>query len=408
MALYYLKESDDGGTPVAPTALVKPKDISSPILSIAFGSIILLATFVQLLGLTWLFEEHLFLSLPPSILPNYPPTPAIRPLELPATNGTLASLDVAMALRGLGKLHPARILIAGKVTSDKESEQLLLGVLNTIRAEGIDIIQVQESSPAAEYHSVALCRYDLPYWISAPLRLESVPGKISNKGQYCFLPASADPSGALQLFAETNHGEIVGSIWWEIFREISRLGSMKPSPDISPVWLLGGRLLVFPERSPVFLTDRGSLPLKESRSDKVKSPTPRLENFLLGIEQKERGEKSAPFDMQWNDGLVVLCQESDLSSLETLQQLESQRAWRHLSWITQIVIGVGCIILLLIGVRSRRTPSLILAVLVTVTTLAATMLALRHGILIPWLAPAFVTLGLLVREALPRFPRSPR
>ena len=104
MALYYLKESDDGGTPVAPTALVKPKDISSPILSIAFGSIILLATFVQLLGLTWPFEEHLLLSLPPSILPYYPPTPAIRPLELPATNGTLASLDVAMALR-LSLIH---------------------------------------------------------------------------------------------------------------------------------------------------------------------------------------------------------------------------------------------------------------------------------------------------------------
>ena len=216
----------------------------------------------------------------------------------------------------------------------------------------------------------------------------------------------------MQLFAKTSQNEVVGTTWWEILREIARPSSVQLSPNNSPFWLLGGRLLAFPDRSPVFLTDRGSLPqkeLKDSGSNKLNHPPPdsipRLEEFLLGIEQKERGDNSASFDMQWNDALVVLCKESDRSSLVTLQQLESQFAWRHLSWVAQILLGMGCMILLLIGLRADRKTMLMLAALITVATLASAMLTLRHGILIPWMAPALVSLGLLIQGVFHKFPR---
>jgi len=56
--------------------------------------------------------------------------------------------------------------------------------------------------------------------------------------------------------------------------------------------------------------------------------------------------------------------------------------------------------LLVIGLSSGSIPSLILAVLTTAATSALFLLSLRHGILIPWLGPAFLSLGLLIRGML--------
>ena len=397
MALYYLKETDDREVPVSRSRKKHTGRVSAfPIVVLCM--IIALISLLQLLGLTWPLEERLLQAIPPSFL--LPPmTPAIRLLELPSLDGTLSSMDVAMALRGLGKLHPSHILITPKITRDQESTDLLPGVLNTIRAEGIDVVLPKNpDSPAAEYHSVPLCRYDPPSWIGVPLSLESVPAQLSNKEEGCFLPMSTAPLQGIQLFAQTNHGEVIGSVWWEVLRKTvwrDTGGSM--NHDV-PIWLLAGRLLVIPGHAPIFLTKRGMIPILESGSSPLKSVT--LDDFLLGIEQKEQGKISADFETVWNDALVLIGASSDRSFAGTLHQLEARLSWRHLTWINQLLLSMGCILLLLIGLSAGRIPSLILAVLTTVATSAIVLLSLRHGILIPWLGPAFLSLVLLIRGML--------
>ena len=408
MALYYLKESDDVETPAAPTALVKPKDISSPILSIAFGAIILLATFVQLLGLNWPLEERILQILPATWITkihgeeNFGPKIAL--LEMSPVEEAFPALDVAMALRGLGKLHPARILIAGKVTSDKESEQLLLGVLATLRAEGIDVIQSQVPSEATRYHSIPLCRYDPPNFFHLGTHWVTLPGSISNKEQGCFLPSDLNSSGtsqftseSLQLFAKTTQGEVVGSTWWYVIKEELEeketgvgieIPSMKKQDTL---WLLGGRLLLIPKRFPLVLTADGSLRTKASSLVNSSS----LEDFLLHAEQKERGEPTSSYDSAWNDALVILGKKSDQPFLSILQKLVSKLAWKHLLLSTQLLLCTACIGLFVTGQYCKRITSLIIALFLMLGTLAAIAITLSHGILFPWLTPVVTTLLLM-------------
>ena len=62
---------------------------------------------------------------------------------------------------------------------------------------------------------------------------------------------------------------------------------------------------------------------------------------------------------------------------------------------SQLVLGVGCVLLLLVGVRSGKSSSLILAAALVVVTVIATMITLRHGILIPWLPQMVTALAIL-------------
>ena len=399
MALYYLKENDGTKEPIAPSVGSRPGSLF-PFLIVAFCTMILLAGFIQLLGLTWPLEERVLQKIPSSILPKLPSKPALKLLELPSNDGSLASLDLAMALRGLGKLHPAQILIAGKVILDQESASLLPGVLHTLSAEGINVIQARESSPVTEYHSVTLCRYDPPTWISDPLSLERIAGKLSNKEEGCFLPIATLPPLGIQLFAQTKNGEVLGSVWWEVLREIIYTDAGDSVNHDLPVRVLAGRLLVVPHHTPIFLIKSGMIPILKSGLTSLKSVT--LEDFLLSIEQKERGEKSVDFDTAWNDALVIIGTSSDRLLVGTLQQLESRLSWRSLSWINQFCLTLGCIFLLLIGVRGGRITALILALVTAGATLAAIIFSLNHGILIPWLAPALLSLGLLIRGMVPK------
>ena len=399
MALYYLKETDGDKELVPSLGGNQPRGLFA-LLIVASFTIILLASIMQLLGLTWPLEGRLLQKIPPCILPKLPPAASLRLLELPSTHGSISSLDVAMALRGLGKLHPAQILIASNVIMDQESAPLLPGVLQTIRAEGIDVIQAREFSKDTGYHSVPLCRYDPPSWIRLPLTLESVPGKISNKGEGCFLPRETDPPKGIQLFAQTGNGEVIGSVWWELLRKIVWEDKDDSMLHSLPIWLLAGSLLVAPGHTPIFLTQGGMIPILETGSSTLQSVT--LDDFLLGIEQKERGEKSADLDTVWNDALVILGTSSERPFVGTLQQIDMRLSWKHLSWVHQLFLAVGCLLFLLIGVISGRIPSLILAVLTIVATTAIVLLSLRHGILIPWLGPVFLSLGLLIRGMLPK------
>jgi hypothetical protein len=62
--------------------------------------------------------------------------------------------------------------------------------------------------------------------------------------------------------------------------------------------------------------------------------------------------------------------------------------------ISQLLLGLGCILLLLVGARSGKTVSLTLAPALVIATVIATLITLRHGILIPWLPQLLSALAL--------------
>lgn len=393
MALYYLKESESPASLSSPAVEPVVRRPIHPLISILLSLIILITSLLQFLPLTWTLEESLLQRIPKRYLPISPAPPSLVLLELPATNEGIASLDVAMALRGLGKLHPGRILLAGKVIGDEQSGQLLDGVFKTINAEGIEVIQGHEDSDqagTAEFHSVPLCRYDPPLSILPHQKLRVVTGKLSNREHGCFLPVSNVPSTGLELFAETPRGEAVGSLWWEVLRDI--MGT--PEVGSSPVWLLGGKLLYFPNRPPMLLGKEGYLPISNGVAMTPKSMT--LEDFLLGIEQKERGETSSEFESVWGDSLVFIGKESDRQSLGTLAQISSRLLWRKLSIIWQLIIALGCITALWIGAIGGRFYSISLAAILPVATMIAYGLSVHEGLLIPWIPPLATSLFLLL------------
>lgn len=402
MALYYLK-GDDSSSPTETSAPRAPTSNDrrgvQVITLLALSFVILLTTILPLFPITWSLDERMLHHLPQSILGNPPVVPSIRLLELPVIDGVFSPLDVALTLRGLGKLHPATILIAGKVAEGPQSDQLLQAVLNTTRAEGIEVLKAHAPAGNSTYRSVPVCRYTPPFF--SRISLETIPGKISNKDQGCFLPSRASSSQGIQLYAETAQGEVVESIWQELLEEM--ISAKKDGDrDALPVttassWLIAGRILIFPNHSTLLLKESGSAPLITKGTN---SPTPvnpktiTQEDFLLASEQRERGEKSPEFDALWNDALVVIGQDSDLSTVSTLQQLAARLVWGHLSMISQLLLGLGCILLLLVGARSGKTVSLTLAPALVIATVIATLITLRHGILIPWLPQLLSALAL--------------
>jgi len=417
MALYYLK-GDDSSPPAETSAPLPPSGKGGRgvqvISLLALSFLILLTTIIQLIPITWALEERMLHHLPQTIHGNPLIVPSIRLLELPTTDGAFSPLDVAMTLRGLGKLHPATILIAGKVAEEPQSDQLLQGVLNTTRAEGIAVLQAQIPAGNSTYHSVPLCRYTPPFLTRSPL--ETIPGKISNKDQGCFLPSPVKSSQGIQLYAETSQGEVVESIWQELLEEM--ISSKKDRerdalPKITASsWLIAGRVLIFPNHSTVLLKESGLVPLITKGTNSPNAVTPKTitqEDFLLASEQRERGEKSPEFDALWNDALVVIGQDSDLSTkstVSTLQQLAARLVWGHLSFISQLLMGLGCILLLLVGARSGKAVSLTVASTLVIATVVATLITLRYGIMIPWLPQMVTALALWGLSFYPH-PRQP-
>lgn len=395
MALYYLK-GEEGSNDKESIALPPVTDhLPNPFLLVALCFIILLATILQFFAITWPVEERIIQYLPRIVLSNPPATPFVRLLELPATEGAFSPLDVAMTLRGLGKLHPSEILIAGKIADDPESNQLLQGVLNTTRAEGIGVLQAQVPHNNSTYHSLPLCQYTPPF--VTPLVLETIPGKISNKDRGCFLPPAISTSQGIQLFARTSQSEVAGSIWLELLGYLIA-GNKDATQKVTPSpWLLAGRALILPRHSTLLLNMSGAVPIAKTDTTAAKAVT--QEDFLLASEQKERGENSSEFDALWNDTVVILGKESDLSTVTSLRHLAERLVWGRFSWITQLLIGGACILILMftaLRVRSRHVSAAMIAGLLITVTFAGFMLSFRHGVLIPWLPQVITTLSLLV------------
>jgi hypothetical protein len=290
-------------------------------------------------------------------------------------SGGFVPLDVAMALRGLGKLNPSRVVILGKVNKDPDSLTLLEGIHGHLRVNGIRIIE--ESLPSGEslWRPVPLCRYTPP----APHILESpllgIDGKVVPEGMQSFPQGYGELT--FPLFRITEAGDVAGSVWWEM---------LLPSKITGPFWLLGGRLLVFPNHAPLLLSD-GALRIIPPESPVAVMP---LDLFLLRIEEKERGMIRPDFETLWEGASVVLGESGTEFSISRISSMRENMAIGRLPLIAQAMIAAILIIALLCSGRSSRATRLYSALALLVISIGAEIVCLHHGLLLPIL-PATLT-----------------
>ncbi|MFZ0616055.1 MAG: hypothetical protein WAN16_06345 [Chthoniobacterales bacterium] len=341
------------------------------------------AALLQALGLE---PFSLSLSQAPRFLPEgfLPATPKIIWLSMQPESGGFVPLDVAMALRGLGKLNPSRIVILGKVNKDPDSLTLLEGVHGHLRENGIRVIEEIVPSVQSLWRPVPLCRYTPP----APLILESplprIEGKVAPEGKESFPQGFGELT--FPLFRVTDAGDVAGSVWWEM---------LLPSKITGPFWLLGGRLLLFPNHAPLLLSD-GALRIIPPESPVMVMP---LDLFLLRIEEKERGMIRPDFETLWEGATVVLGESGTEFSISRISSMRENMAIGRLPLIAQAIIAAILIIALLCSGRSSRATRLYSALALLVISIGAGIVCLHHGLLLPLLPAILAALCLCVMKS---------
>lgn len=377
MALYYLQEdaSSTGSSGSNGTKSQQGERESQGRWIAYVGAVLIAATaLLQALGLE---PFSLLLSQAPRFVPPgfLPATPKIIWLSMQPEAGGFVQLDAAMALRGLGKLNPSRIVILGKVNKDTDSLTLLEGIQGRLRENGISFIEESLPSEESLWRPVPLCRYTPP----APHILESplprIEGKVVPEGKENF-PADLGEL-TLPLFMVTDAGDVAGSVWWEM---------LLPTKVTGPFWLLGGRLLLFPNHSPLLLS-HGALRILPPPSPVTVMP---LDLFLLRIEEKERGMIRPDFESLWEGATVVLGESGKEDSISRITTLRANMAIGRLPLIAQAMITAMLIIALLASGRYSRATRVCSALALLVISIGAGTVALHHGLLLPIL-PAILT-----------------
>ena len=380
MSLYYLQ-----GTPDLDKGRVRRRWPQDGILLCGLLLLIVLAI-LQAAGCFWSVERSLIHLLPKNWRPE-----SSRTILLQTERGETGfkALDVAMALRGLAQLHPAQIVIDGLISPDQEAMPLLPDLLARIKEEKILVIQPESPSPEAEYRPIPLCSYNPPACMGLPSSLQTLPGSLSNKEMGTFLPAPGTaPDISLQLLAETRYGEVISSLWWPALTSVITT----TQASMSPIWLLAGRLLILPNHSTLFLDGKGNAQPLQREQACMES----LDDFLLQMEQKERGTLSPGFDALWSNSTVILGTADDMDRIALLSSLRDRIFWMRLPLLLQGAILFVWIALIL-GARKLK-PLLrgCLAGMLMIGTAGASLLAIRHGLILPFLPPLITTLLLLI------------
>lgn len=378
MALYFLK--GEGDPPKDPPFAQKPPpehEDRKPaarvrtIFLVVGLTAVLLASLIQALGLALPWESRL-----PELLAIPSPVQS-RTVFLTMPEGTVEApdpMDVPLVLRGLSMLHPSMILLASEQPASGDSAQLLKGVKDQLREKGIPLTVAVPPSAESPWRPVPLCRYFPPGWSEWLESLPSLPGRAPAEGTLRYLPAPSGEPGILPILSCTSSGEIAGSLWWE--------GLMQGQPN-APVWLLAGRLLLFPNHAVLPFAKGGLfIPHVLSLPRSVMS-----DDFLLKMEERERGSLSPDFDSLWERAVVVVGPRSLLpmtSALATLRKMTAPGAF-SLIWQAGIMLLLMAHVVAVVAMPRRKAFLLTAALLVAGTS--GCWWSLRQGILppiLPW------------------------
>lgn len=383
MSLYFLKEET---TPPA-VENAGTQERRHPLARILLASVVILvAAGVQASGLL-LPQEIRLLRLLGIAFP--PPSPTILLTLATGENGHPDPMEAALALRGLSMLHPALILHATGIAPATESNQLLEGLKEQVRERGIPLIEAKVAKDPAEtvtYRPVPLCRYRTPGQTEGKDRLPVVSGSAPPEGTARYFPGEATRPGFLPLLFRTTTREIAGSLWWDAL--------LQGSPN-APVWLVADRFLILPNHTVLLFTEGGTAATETTEGF---HPVP-LDDFLLRIEEKERGSLSPGFDALWDGAVVVIGPSSLEPAVRSLTGLRALASRGALSLTNQLILSVLLVALAATALSLIRRPAVGVALLILLGGAAAGWWCLHQGILppiLPWIAAlAGATAGVL-------------
>ena len=387
MAIYFLK-GDQHLPEKKPVAASEEKSwhVARSSVLIAGVIAIVLSTMIEATGLLRPWESRLteLLGLPSPIQDG------IVFLSLPDGTGEgNDSMDVALVLRGLSMLHPSMILLATEHPSSGESAQLLQRVKDQLREKGIPLTEAMPPTPESLWRPVPLCRYFPPGFAERKESLPHVAGSAPAEGSFRVLSLPSQDPEILPLLLATASGEIAGSIWWE--------GLLQGQPN-APVWLLADHLLILPNHAALLLA-RGGLSIPH---DLAVPRSVTSDDFLLRMEERERGSLSPDFDSLWDHSIVVVGSSSLLPMTSALVSLRNIMALGALSLATQAGIMLLLIAIVLAILTVRRRESLLIMALLLIVSCLGSWWCLRHGILppiIPWGVALVVSItGILIKK----------
>jgi hypothetical protein len=342
--------------------------------------LILILAASESIGLFHRGEQYLARHLPSRFQPE---AQQVILLTLEKGPQGFSPLDVAMALRGLGKFHPRCILLNGTIQAEQSAVPLLPGIVSKVQAiPGLKLIIPQVPSPEAEFQSLSLIRYSLS---STPIAWPRLEGNaIPGKGAAYLPPASLD--AALPLLATVVHGVPVASLWW---------WALPDSLHASPPLLLFGTHLFLNQRTQLQLTSAGALP-PAILGEFIQMP---LEDFLLQIEKKEQGSISPTFDSLWDKSTILIGTGADVASATALASLLQEVSWHHLPMWGECTLTLFCLVLFLVSRWQTLFPNYIGSLFLGIALAITALLLLPHGLLFPMLPVVATALLLLLPQS---------
>jgi hypothetical protein len=132
----------------------------------------------------------------------------------------------------------------------------------------------------------------------------------------------------------TDQEEIIGSLWWMALTSPSSAPITSPFPE-GPIWLLAKSLLIFPNHAAILVNRDGALTVESSQPGIDIKVIP-LADFLLKLEQKERGSLSPDFDALWENATVVIGVPEDLPRVSLLASIQARLAFHYLPILLQL------------------------------------------------------------------------
>ena len=305
-------------------------------------------------------------------------------ISMEKENGEFSSLDVAIALRGLSHSHPDCVIVNGTIKPEQGSVALLPNILARLTDNtGITLIIPQSPSPEALFRNVPMIRY-------SPWKMECkwpiFPGQSGPGTGAAYLPKNDGAKENLPLLAKSSEGAIIGSLWW---------WGLPQSVKEHPPFLVGESLLLLGNHALTHLTARGDFSKTAYSGAYREIP---LDDFLLQIEQKERGIISPAFDSLWKESTVILGSHDDAAKISTFANLLREVSSKRLPLWSQSLMAFGWMALFFL-IRSQPSGGQyvqcrLLSLLITLAVMLTTLLLIHQGIVIPFL-PGIVTALLL-------------
>jgi hypothetical protein len=134
-------------------------------------------------------------------------------------------------------------------------------------------------------------------------------------------------------------------------------------------------------------------------------PTVASEDFILKMEEHERGSASPDFDSLWQNALVVVGPPSLQPLVAAMTALRSMTAWASFTLIVQLAIVVTLLILVWLTLLLPQKSALLLTVVLLLGGILGSWWSLQHGILppiLPWILALVVSAAAILSRRVAR------